>query len=115
MSGGSLDYISFRIDEAASQIQGELAAIKLRYDHGKYLHLSDYDKKRYAGRPEAKDEKTFTEAVIKQLNSALVCVRNAAIYTHEFEWWTSDDTGPAEFLFHSKDECKGNREAKGIV
>lgn len=115
MSGGSLDYISYRLDEAASRVQRELAEIKLRYDHGKCLDVSDYDREEHPGAPELADGKAFTEAVMAQLQAALVCTRNAAVYLHEFEWWTSGDTGAADFLFSTREKVKGNNQDRGIV
>ena len=97
MSGGSMDYVSQEIQNAAEHIQRELADTELRKKSGKLLDVAKHYQESHPNVDYLKSSEALTDAVIERLRDALVCVRKAAIYAERVEWLTSGDDGHQSF------------------
>lgn len=109
MSGGSMDYVSWKIQDAANHIQKELENSELRRKSGRFFDVSKYYQDRHPNVGYLKSPKALTDAVIKRLSDALICVRKAAIYAQRVEWLTSGDDGHESFCLRLDEElsdCK---------
>ena len=104
MSGGSMDYVAYKIQEAANHIQRELANTELRRKSGRFFDVREYYQEKYPDVAYFKSSEALTEAVIKRLRDALICIRKAAIYAERVEWLTSDDDGYEEFCMRLDDQ-----------
>lgn len=85
MSGGSMEYVFWKINEAASHIQRELANAELRRRNGQFFHVAEYYREEHPDVDYLKSPEALTDAVIERLRDALLCVRKAAIYTERIE------------------------------
>ena len=74
MSGGSLDYVSFRIDDAVDEIQ------------------------------EALNEGCFSENTKERFREAISTLRKASVYAHRIEWLFSCDDDEESFNERIKEE-----------
>lgn len=97
MSGGSMDYVAWKIRDAAQQIQHELADAELCRKSGRLYDVSKYYKDKNPEVSYLQSSEELTDAVIKRLRDALICVRKAAIYAERVEWLTSGDDGHETF------------------
>lgn len=97
MSGGSMDYVAWKIQNAAQHIQGELANMELRRKSRRFCKVHEVYKKDHPELDCLQSPEALTDAVIKRLQDALVCVRKAAIYAERVEWLTSGDDGYENF------------------
>lgn len=104
MSGGSMDYAYWKIHEAARHIQSELANVELRRKSGRFFDVSKYYQKEYPDVDYLKSPEALTDAVIKRLRDALVCVRKASIYAERVEWLTSGDDGHETFCVRTDEQ-----------
>lgn len=102
MSGGSMDYICFRIDEAADRIQRILEKRRKEYSKGVNEDTFSCYELAYAKRemPNAKHLHTpeaLAKSVIERLEKCLLITRKAAACALRVEWYDSDDDGPVSF------------------
>lgn len=97
MSGGSMDYVAFKIRDAAQHVQHELANAELCRKSGRLFDVSKYYQEKYPDVAYLQSSEALTDGVIKRLRDALICIRKAAIYAERVEWLTSDDDGHEEF------------------
>lgn len=74
MSGGSLDYVSFKIDDAVDEIQ------------------------------EALSVGCFSEKTKERFREAVVLLREASVYAHRIEWLFSDDDDEESFHSRLEEE-----------
>lgn len=114
MSGGSMDYVAWKIKDAARHIQNELANAELRKKNGRFYDVykgyqEEHPELEYLKSPEA-----LTDAVIKRLQDALVCVSKAAIYAERVEWLTSGDDGYEDFCMRLDEELKDCEKRGGV-
>lgn len=114
MSGGSMDYAAWKIRDAASHIQYELAIVELCRKKGRFFgpckkYQEEHPELEYLKSPEA-----LTDGVIKRLQDALLCVRKAAIYTQRVEWLTSDDDGYDDFCMRLDEELANCEKHGGV-
>ena len=72
--GGSLDYVSFRIDDAVGEIQ------------------------------EALNVGCFSENTKERFREAISTLRKASVYAHRIEWLLSDDDGEESFHSRLEEE-----------
>lgn len=114
MSGGSMDYAFWKIDEAASHIQRELANVELRRGSGRFCDVSNYYQKEYPDVDYLKSPEALTDAVIKRLRDALVCVRKASIYAKRVEWLTSGDDWYESFCTRTDEELADCEKHGGV-
>lgn len=102
MSGGSMDYICFKIDEAADRIQRILEKHRKEYRKGVTEDTFGHYELDYAKRelPEAKHLHTpeaLSGSIIERLEKCLIITRAAAICARRVEWYDSDDDGAVSF------------------
>ena len=76
MSGGSLDYVSFRIDDAVDEIQ------------------------------EALSVGCFSENTKERFREAILTLRKASVYAHRIEWLLSGDDDEKCFHMRLEEELK---------
>lgn len=114
MSGGSMDYVCWRINEAAEHIQRELANAELRRKSGRFFDVSKYYKEEHPDVGYLKSPEALTDAVVKRLIDALVCVRQAAIYAERVEWLTSGDDGYEAFCLRLDEELAECKKHGGV-
>lgn len=82
MSGGSLDYVSFRIDDAVDEIQ------------------------------EALNVGCFSENTKERFREAISTLRRASVYAHRIEWLFSGDDDEESFHRQLEEELKELEEEK---
>lgn len=114
MSGGSMDYVSLRIQEAARHIQHELANAELCRKNGRFFDVYKGDQEKHPELDYLKSPEALTDAVIKRLRDALVCVRKAAIYAKRVEWLTSGDDGYENFCMRLDEQLADCEEHGGV-
>lgn len=109
MSGGSMDYICFKIDEAVDRIQRILEKHRKAYREGVTEETFGHYELEYAKRefPDAKHlhtPKALAESVIEHLETCLLIAQKAAICARRVEWYDSDDDGPVSFCTRLDEE-----------
>lgn len=114
MSGGSMDYVFSKIQEAARHIQHELANAELCRSRGRFFDVSKYYQEKHPDVGYLKSPEALTDAVVKRLIDALVCVRQAAIYAERVEWLTSGDDGYEEFCLRLDEELADCKKHGGV-
>lgn len=114
MSGGSMDYVAWKIKDAAMHIQNELANAELRRKSGRFFAVSKYYHDKHPDVGYLKSPESLTDAVIKRLIDALVCVRQAAIYAERVEWLTSGDDGYESFCLRLDEELSDCKKHGGV-
>lgn len=114
MSGGSMDYAFWKIHEAANSIQEELANVELRRKEGRLLDVFKPYKEEHPELDHLKSPEALTDAVIKRLRDALVCVRKAAIYAERVEWLTSGDDGYENFCMRTDKQLADCEKHGGV-
>ena len=114
MSGGSMDYVAYKIQEAANHIQRELANTELRRKSGRFFNVAKYYQEKHPDVGYLKSPESLTDAVVKRLIDALVCVRQAAIYAERVEWLTSGDDGYEAFCLRLDEELADCKKHGGV-
>lgn len=114
MSGGSMDYVFSKIQEAARHIQHELANAELCRRSGRFFDVSKYYQEKHPDVGYLKSPEALTDAVIKRLQDALVFVRKAAIYAERVEWLTSGDDGYEAFCLRLDEELADCKKHGGV-
>lgn len=114
MSGGSMDYAYGKIQEAAMYIQHELANAELCRKNGRFFDVSKYYSEKHSDIDYLKSPEALTNAVIKRLRDALICVRKAAIYAERVEWLTSGDDGYEDFCMRLDEQLADCDEHGGV-
>lgn len=114
MSGGSMDYVYGRINEAARHIQNELANAELCRKNGRFFDVNKWYQEKHPELAYLQSPEALTDAVIKRLRDALVCVRKAAIYAERVEWLTSGDDGYENFCMRTDKQLAECEEHGGV-
>lgn len=114
MSGGSMDYAFWKIQEAANSIQEELANVELRRKVGRLLDVYERYREEHPELDYLKSPEALTDGVIKRLRDALVCVRKASIYAQRVEWLTSGDDGYENFCMCLDEELAECEKHGGV-
>ena len=114
MSGGSMDYVFSKIQEAARHIQYELANAELCRSRRRFSDVSKYYQEKHPDVGYLKSPEALTDAVVKRLIDALVCVRQAAIYAERVEWLTSGDDGYEAFCLRLDEELADCNKHRGV-
>lgn len=109
MSGGSMDYLFSRVNEAASCVLEFLKEIEAEPDNwietpeGRRLELA---LENYGDKAEFKSKETVQEGCRKRLWDAYTTLRKAAIYAQRAEWWQSCDDGSLNFIGRTDEELE---------
>ena len=114
MSGGSMDYVARKICDAARHIQSELANVELKRKSKRYCEVYDGYKKEHPDIAYLQSPEALTDAVIKRLQDALICVRKAAIYAERVEWLTSGDDGYENFCMRTDEQLAECEKHGGV-
>ncbi len=115
MSGGSMNYIYFEINNTAERIQDVLAKYVLKRNKGIYVKLNQHYKDKHPDIDYLADDKSLTDAVIKRLEQCLITVREAAICAERVEWLTSDDDGEESFCMRLDKDLAESRKTDGVM
>ena len=109
-----MDYVAWRIQDAARHIQAELANTELRRKSGRFFDVSKHYREKHPDVGYLKSPEALTDAVVKRLIDALVCVRQAAIYAERVEWLTSGDDGYEAFCLRLDKELADCKKHGGV-
>lgn len=109
-----MDYVAYRIQDAARYIQRELANAELCKKNGRYFDVYKGYKKEHPELEYLQSPKALTDAVIKRLRNALKYVRKAAIYAERVEWLTSGDDGYENFCMRLDEQLADCNEHGGV-
>lgn len=108
MSGGSMDYVGFKIEEAANYVAHEIARIE-KMDAKKIadeFHSCDYYVKNYPDKKFLASPTGLRRETLKRLRAAEKAIHIAAIYAIRVEWLTSCDDGYENFILRTDEELK---------
>jgi hypothetical protein len=114
MSGGSMEYVAWKIQEAARHIQRELANLELCRKNKRFVEPYEGYQKKYPELTYLKSPEALTDAVIKRMRDALMCVRKAAIYAERVEWLTSGDDGYDNFCMRLDEQLADCKKHGGV-
>lgn len=109
-----MDYVAWKIKDAARHIQNELANAELRRKSGRFFDVAKYYQEKHPDVDYFKSPEALTDAVVKRLQDALVCVRQAAIYAERVEWLTSGDDGYEAFCLRIDEELEDCKKHGGV-
>lgn len=96
MSGGHFDYIQYRINDAANEIE-KIIALNNVEKRKEDLERWDYDED---GNVEelAKYYYCYPDEVIEKFKEAVVKLREACVYAQRIDWLLSGDDGEGTFM-----------------
>jgi hypothetical protein len=109
-----MDYAFWKINEAAIYIQRELANAELCRKNGRFFDVSKYHRENHSDIDYLKSPEALTDAVIKRLRDALICVRKASIYAERVEWLTSGDDGYEAFCIRTDEQLADCEKHGGV-
>ena len=81
MSGGTYDYIQFRLNEVADDIKE-----KIKKNEEMRRNPSECD-----------EDERYDEATVKKFKEAVAVIKMASIYIHRIDWLLSGDDGEEDF------------------
>lgn len=121
MSGGSMEYIGFRIKndavgyvlETARECQKALEDKNWAYFGSSLEGKRDFFIEEYGNKSEFKDVESLAKGVCKRMWDAYYTLSKAAVYATRVEWLTSDDDGFGDFVGRVDEELatiERNRE-----
>jgi len=108
MSGGSMDYVGFKIEQAAEYVAQEIARIE-KMDAKKIadeFHPCNYYVKNYPDKKFLASPTGLRRETLKRLRAAEKAMRIAAIYAIRVEWLTSCDDGYDNFILQTDEELE---------
>ena len=107
MSGGSMEYVFSRINEAADRVLDFLQDIDGHMDmedpSGRHLEIA---LENYGEKSEFKSGDAALAGIKKRLWDAYVTLRKASIYAQRVEWWQSGDDGSLDFIGRTDEELE---------
>jgi hypothetical protein len=109
-----MDYVAWKIRDAARHIQDELANMELKRKSKRFCYVYKRYQEEHPELEYLKSPEALTDAVIKRLQDALVCVRKAAIYAERVEWLTSGDDGYGNFCMRLDKQLADCRKHGGV-
>lgn len=107
MSGGSMEYVFRRINEASDSVLDFLHDIDASYDghmegpSGRSLEIAIEN---YGDKIEFKSGDAALAGIKKRLWDAYVTLKKASIYAQRVEWWQSGDDGAIDFIGRTDEE-----------
>lgn len=81
MSGGTYDYIQFRLNEVADDIKE-----KIKKNEEMRKNPSECD-----------EDERYDEATVEMFKEAVTVIKIASIYIHRIDWLLSGDDGESDF------------------
>lgn len=90
MSGGRFEYIQYRLDDVAEDIEKEID------NSGKPYSAEEL--KEYSWLDESDRHTRYSDEVLEEFRKGAEIIRKAAIYMHEIDWLICGDTGDDSFL-----------------
>lgn len=109
MSGGSMDYVFGRIDDAADSIETYRKEVSERPLEN--FEASDIYKKEHPEIPCFESPEKLKAEVLRYLSQAVQCFRAASIYAYSVEWLQSGDYGYDSFILKLRNNLKVFRSA----
>lgn len=108
MSGGSMDYIGFKIEEAASYVAGEIKRIEQmsKKQIADEFRPCDIYIKEHPDRPYFRTAAGLRREALKRLRAAKRTLEEAAVYAIRVEWLTSYDDGYDGFILRTDEELE---------
>ena len=108
MSGGSMDYIGFKMQEAIGQVAGEIARIEMmgRKEIADEFRPCDYYVKKHPDKKYLASPAGLRRETLKRLRAAERAIRIASIYAIRVEWLTSCDDGYDSFILRTDEELE---------
>ena len=88
MSGGTYDYIQFRLDEVADDIKKRIRA----------------NEKMRENPSECEGEGYYEDATVEMFKEAVAVIKMAVLYIHRIDWLLSGDDGEEDFRKRLADE-----------
>lgn len=108
MSGGSMDYVGFKIQEAASYVASEIERIE-KMDAKKIadeFRPCDIYIKEHPDRPYFRTAAGLRREALRRLRAAKKTLEEAAVYAIRVEWLTSCDDGYDSFILRTDEELE---------
>jgi hypothetical protein len=96
MSGGRFDYIQYRLDDVAGDIE------EIIKNSGKPYSAEYLKEHKWADESDRHTE--YSDEVLEEFRKGAELIRKAAIYMHEIDWLISGDTGDDSFLERLKEK-----------
>lgn len=81
MSGGTYDYIQFRLDEVADDIKKRVR----------------WNEKMRENPSECEEEGCYEDATVEMFKEAVAVIKMAVLYIHRIDWLLSGDDGEEDF------------------
>lgn len=108
MSGGSMDYVGFKIEEAASYVAGEIKRIEKmgKRQISDEFRPCDIYIKEHPDRPYFRTASGLRREALKRLRAAKETLEKAAVYAIRVEWLTSYDDGYDSFILRTDEELE---------
>lgn len=111
MSGGSLNYLSSRIDDACDKIEEHINGVSIdecdvNYyceENGLEKEDADYIRKHLHTKPNPYE---YSNSTLEELRNALDVLRKASIYAHRVEYLFSGDDGEESFHERLREDLK---------
>ena len=104
-----MEYVCWRINEAADYVSRELKRQRERYANGEYpREVVSWKKSKFTRKDGSEGEfmvadkiiessKSIAEKTLSRMEDAVKCLREAAVYAERVEWLTSDDDSEQSF------------------
>lgn len=108
MSGGSMDYVGFKIEEAADYVAQEIARIEKMdaKEIADEFRPCEYYIKEYPDKRFLRSATGIRREVLKRLRAAEKALRIASVYAIRVEWLTSYDDGYDNFILRTDEELE---------
>ena len=111
MSGGSMDYVCFKIEQAAEDVATYLREVEQREDTLDFL-ASDYYIKHYPDDERINSRERLKANVLGRLRDAVHALKVAAVYARRVEWLSSGDDGYESFVIRTDHELSKLNEGR---
>lgn len=114
MSGGSMDYVGFKIEQAADQVRDEIERIEKmdKKQIADEFRPCKYYIEEHPDKPFLRSAAGIRREALKRLRAAEKAIRIAAIYAIRVEWLTSCDDGYDSFILRTDEELERFKKHK---
>ena len=110
MSGGRFDYIQYRVNDVADEIEKELAL------QGKPIPEDELwaSKEYYEKNPQEKFYPVLRGDIAQKMKDAIMAIRLASIYIHRMDWHLSGDDGEDSFIERLREDIEELEKRKQV-